>query len=54
VRGYDAVHLASALIWQEGVGEVVTLATCDRQLWDAGHMQGLTVFPENLPAWLNA
>ena len=54
LRGYDAVHLASALIWQEGVGEAVTLATYDRQLWDAGHMQGLTVFPENLPAWLNA
>jgi len=54
LRGYDAVHLASALIWQEGVGEAVTLATYDRQLWDAGHTQGLTVFPENLPAWLNA
>ena len=35
LRGYDAVHLAAAQIWQEGLGEVVTLATYDRQLWDA-------------------
>ena len=53
LRGYDAVHLASALIWQEGLGEAVTLATFDRQLWDAAHAQGLAVFPENLPARLN-
>ncbi|HOV49367.1 MAG TPA: type II toxin-antitoxin system VapC family toxin [Anaerolineae bacterium] len=53
LRGYDAVHLASALIWQEGVGEAVTLATFDRQLWDAARAQGQAVFPEDLPAWLN-
>jgi len=48
LRGYDAVHLASALIWQEGMGEAVTLATFDRQLWDAARAQGLTAFPEDL------
>jgi uncharacterized protein len=54
LRGYDAVHLASALAWQEGMGEAVTLATYDRQLWDAARAQGLGVFPDDLPTWLNA
>jgi uncharacterized protein len=53
LRGYDAVHLASALIWQEGVGESVTLATYDRQLWEAADSRGMHVFPENLSAWLS-
>ncbi|MDX9953639.1 MAG: type II toxin-antitoxin system VapC family toxin [Anaerolineae bacterium] len=48
LRGYDAVHLASASIWQEGMGEAVTLATFDRQLWDAARTQGLAVSLENL------
>ena len=52
LRGYDAVHLAAALIWQEGVRESVTLATFDRQLWDAAQMEGLATFPEDLPTWL--
>lgn len=45
LRGYDAVHLASALIWQESLGEIVTLATFDRDLWFAGQAVGLTVWP---------
>ena len=49
LRGYDAVHLASALLWQEGLGEPITLATFDRQLWDAGRAQGLAVFPDDWP-----
>lgn len=53
LRGYDAVHLASALIWQEGLGEPVTVATYDRQLWEAAGGQGMPVFPEDLPAWLD-
>lgn len=52
LRGYDAVHLAAALTWQEGLGEAVTLATYDRQLWDATRMQGIDVFPVDLPTWL--
>ena len=47
LRGYDAVHLASALLWQEGLGEAVILVTYDGQLWDAAQKQGLAVFPEN-------
>lgn len=46
LRGYDAVHLASAVLWQEALGEPVTLATYDRQLWDAAVQVGLAVLPE--------
>jgi predicted nucleic acid-binding protein len=45
LRGYDAVHLASAISWQEHIGESITLATFDRQLWDAGQAIGLLVWP---------
>ena len=48
LRGYDAVHLASALTWQESVGAAITLATFDRQLWDAGKQVGIHVWPETL------
>jgi predicted nucleic acid-binding protein len=46
LRGYDAVHLASAVMWQEAIDETVTLATYDRQLWAAAAQQGLLVLPE--------
>lgn len=49
LRGYDAVHLASALLWQDGMGEAVTLATFDRRLWAAAAQRGLPVFPADLP-----
>ncbi len=48
LRGYDAIQLASALMWQESVGMAVTLATFDRQLWEAGHEAGLQVWPAKL------
>jgi uncharacterized protein len=48
LRGYDAVHLASALLWQSGLSQPVTLATFDRQLWDAAQLVGLEVWPEAL------
>ena len=48
LRGYDAVQLASALTWQESVGVAITLATFDRQLWDAGKQVGMHVWPEAL------
>jgi len=54
LRGYDAVHLATALTWQEGMGEPVTLATFDRRLWESAHQSGLSVFPDDLPAMLAA
>ena len=48
LRGYDAIQLASALTWQESVGEDVVLATFDRQLWEAVPRAGLQQWPESL------
>jgi uncharacterized protein len=48
LRGYDAVHLASAIVWEEALGEPVTLATFDPRLWQATTNIGLTVWPETL------
>jgi predicted nucleic acid-binding protein len=48
LRGYDAVHLAAVLYWQETLREPVTLATFDRELWKAGLAAGLTVWPDSL------
>jgi predicted nucleic acid-binding protein len=48
LRGYDAVHLAAALLWQESLGEQVTLATFDRDLWTAGRKAGMNVWLEAL------
>jgi len=48
LRGFDAVHLASAIIWQEGLSETVTLATYDHSLWTAARDAGLAVLPESL------
>jgi predicted nucleic acid-binding protein len=47
LRGYDAVHLAVVRFWQSSLGEAVTLATYDRQLWQAGGAAGLVVWPED-------
>lgn len=48
LRGYDAVQLAAAAIWQDSVGAEVTLATFDRELWQAASKAGLQVWPERL------
>lgn len=48
LRGYDAVHLATALFWQENLGEAITLATFDRQLWQAGQDAGALTWPSDL------
>jgi len=48
LRGYDAVHLASALVWQDGMGERVTVATFHRQLWEAAEERGMTPLPDDL------
>lgn len=45
LRGYDAVHLASAIYWQESLHQAVMLATYDRELWHAGEAAGLSVWP---------
>jgi predicted nucleic acid-binding protein len=44
LRGCDAVHLASALLWQDSLGRRVTFATFDQKLWQAGEQQGLISF----------
>lgn len=49
LRGYDALHLASALIWQEGLNYPVMLATFHRELWEAARQAGLAVWPEEWP-----
>ncbi|MFZ3213915.1 MAG: type II toxin-antitoxin system VapC family toxin [Terriglobales bacterium] len=41
LRGYDAIQLASAVTWQQSIGEDVVLATFDRQLWQAAPGTGL-------------
>ena len=48
LRGYDAIHLAAALEWQDRLGEAVTLCTFDRELWDASWEAGLERRPESL------
>ncbi|MBI5649496.1 MAG: type II toxin-antitoxin system VapC family toxin [Chloroflexi bacterium] len=50
LRGYDAVHLAAALIWQETLGTPITIATFDQQLWRAAKRVGLIPFPTEPPA----
>ena len=48
LRAYDAIQLASALTWQQSVGSPVTLATFDRELWEAGQKTGMHVWPAKL------
>jgi predicted nucleic acid-binding protein len=48
LRGYDSVHLAAALLWQEMLQASITLVTFDRQLWEAGQQTGLQVLPANI------
>jgi predicted nucleic acid-binding protein len=46
LRGYDAVHLAAGLNWQESLGLQVWLATFDEALWRAAEIAGLRAWPE--------
>jgi predicted nucleic acid-binding protein len=48
LRGYDSLHLAAALLWQETLGTQITLATFDRELWLAGQKAGLLSWPTGL------
>jgi len=48
LRGYDAIQLASAVTWQESIGEDVVMATFDQQLWQAAPAAGVQVWPEDL------
>ena len=49
LRGYDAVQLASAVLFQESLGTAVRLATFDRQLWNAARGAGFEPWPEKSP-----
>ena len=53
LRGYDSIHLASAIVWQESLAKSVTMATFDRQLWLAANNEGLPMFPDDLSAFLH-
>ena len=48
LRGFDAVHLATALFWHETLGEPVTVATYDRELWRGARASGLAAWPNAL------
>ena len=54
LRGYEAVQLAAASIWQEAMGMLVTMATFDQQLWQAAKRVGLVPYPPNLETLLEA
>ncbi len=46
LRGYDAIHLACALTWQDILHAPVTIATFDNQLRTAAKSAGLSILPE--------
>jgi predicted nucleic acid-binding protein len=54
LRGFDAVHLAVALSWQESTQAQVTFATFDRHLWQAAQAAGLAVWPEDLAPFVGS
>lgn len=54
LRGYDALQLASALVWREGLGETVRFAAFDLQLWKAARHHPVSPFPDDLPSLLTA
>lgn len=49
LRGYDAVHLASALSWRESSDSATVFATFDQNLWDAARSAGMNCWPEAAP-----
>jgi len=48
LRGYDAIHLSSALLWQEDLGEPVVVATFNRELGEATKQAGMQAWPAGL------
>lgn len=49
LRGYDAMHLASALLYQHALGLPLVFVTYDRTLWQAAREENLLLLPENQP-----
>lgn len=52
LRGYDAVHLASALAFRDLIRDEVVVATFDEELWAAGRAEGLRTWPDDILAAL--
>jgi hypothetical protein len=48
LRGFDSMHLSTALTWQDALEEPVLLATFDRILWIAAKKAGIATWPESL------
>jgi predicted nucleic acid-binding protein len=46
LRGYDAVHLSAAIMWQEAMGDPITMASFDKKRWQFSRVFGLAVWPE--------
>lgn len=46
LRGYGAIHLACAILWQETLETQINMATFDRDLWRASKKAGLAVWPQ--------
>ena len=46
LRAYDAVHLASAMIWKNMTGDEVTFACFDQNLVEAARREGLRTWPD--------
>jgi predicted nucleic acid-binding protein len=49
LRGYDAVQLASVLLWREGMEQEIVMATFDQKLWQASRKLGLSLVPDVFP-----
>lgn len=48
IRGYDATHLAAALLWQEMLEVPVVMATFNHDLWKTARRRGLEAWPKAL------
>lgn len=48
LRGYDGIQLAAADTWRSILGEDVTIATFDDDLWAAANVEGFLTWPPDL------
>ena len=48
LRGFDVIHLASALVVHETVSDRFLFACYDKRLWKAAKEEGLSVHPESI------
>lgn len=52
LRGFDAVHLASAVVWRDGLSTDIVFAAYDVRLWRAAGRLQFIQFPEDLPTFI--